>query len=482
METKFLSDSGLLFLIQKVKDYVDEQCDKIVNGCNVSLTGQWITLGSSNVQYLKPAVITLEPDEGYGISSITVMMGDKNITSTAWDDETSSIIISKVTDDISITATTDSLLSTTLTDVVLSGAAPRFNQSWSASLTGDTGKAVLPDSVRVTMGGEDITEDAYNYENNTIQIANVTGEIGIVANGVTAYSGYTPIAHIACVTCGSHPGINLGFKATEKTKIQTDFKVTGGTREYMLTEYHVSRTAAHYCSLWVYSSKTVMGWGGTNSAGFTPAIPTSKRVSVTIDKGALAYTWEGESDTYTQNFSVSGQTFTSAQNLCIFGNRNTSASGGSRGFIYRYRHWEDDVLAHDYIPARNESTGGVGLLNLETGTFGLSIESGNIWLGPYVSSTQTLSNCAASLVSASNTGTATLAVLGASWSVKFTPSSGYTFNDANAVFSITVNEVDKTSDYATYDSATDTWTVAMVAHWNDSISITGTAQVDPNAA
>lgn len=345
-------------------------------------------------------------------------------------------------------------------------------EPFAAPLFGTSGKAVLPDSVRVEMGGEDITATAFNLLNNTVEIDEVIAPITITAEGVTAYEGYTPLAYIACVVCGEKGGISLGFKPTNKTKIHAEFMVTGGSKEYMMSEYNIPRTSTHYCSLWQYSSKLVFAWGGTNSASFTPVIPNNKRASVIIDQGLLSYTWDGEDETHTNDMR-SASTFSGGANLYLFGNKRVAASGCCRGNIYRYRHWEDGVFTRDLVPCREEATGEVGIINTLSGYFSNSIGAGDLYIGPYVASTNTLVDCSIARKSGANTGTTTQAVIGSDWSVELTPSAGYTFGTSQIV--VTIGGVDKTSEVASYDSSTGKWTIAINNVPMKPITITATA-------
>ena len=347
--------------------------------------------------------------------------------------------------------------------------------SYTASFTPDTGKQLIPASVKVTMGGTDITEDVYDFETNQIKISSVTSTISVTAKAITVSSEYTLLPYIYYISRGAYPGIDLGFKATEKTKIFADFLMTGGTREYVLPEYNVSRTGTHYFGYWIYSSKSYFGWGGS-STNFTPAIPWNVRANVTIDKGLLTFNYEGDNTTYSKDLS-SDITFTGTGNLCIFGNRRTSYSGGTLGKIYRYKHWEDDVLQRDFVPAVN-SSGVTGMLNILDETIFRTppyLADNNVVVEPSIILSRTLTNCTASKT-IDRTGSATIAVIGKTWICNFVPSSGYTFNSDDAVFQVTINNEDVTSDVAVYNSTTDSYTVTLVAHWNDTINVTATAQ------
>ena len=366
-------------------------------------------------------------------------------------------------------------LTTSASNYVFKGSA--FN----ASFVGDTGKQLLPNTVKVTMDGVDVTNTAFDLEDNTVKIANVTGAIEIEAKGAAIASGYEPLQYIHCVVRASQPGINLGFPPTEKTKIYTEFKVTGGTKGYLLSHPTFSQGNS-YCALHVNGTpQTVFRWNNLSTSGFSPVIPNNKDVSVTIDKGTLKMSWEGQTEVV--KTLANDTPFTGNKNLTIFGNTTSVDTGGTLGHVYCYKHWEDDVLTHDFIPARRVSDGLVGLLDIVNNTF--KHRSGSsLWVAPYIPFPAALENCTGTMLSskeasggiALNTNVInSVAVIGSIWQCKLTPDDGYTFN--NADFQVILNGTNVTNTVATYNNITDEWTITLTAHWNDDISIVATAAV-----
>ena len=130
----------------------------------------------------------LSPSSGYEISTVTVTMGGIDITSTAYSN--GHIEISSVTGNIIITATgvgSDNptvtyTITNNLTNVSTSNSANSIveGSSYEAKLSVSTGYSV--GNVSITMGGVDITSTCYN--NKTINISSVTGDIVIAAEAV----------------------------------------------------------------------------------------------------------------------------------------------------------------------------------------------------------------------------------------------------------------------------------------------------------
>ena len=130
----------------------------------------------------------LSPSSGYKISTVTVTMGGIDITSTAYSN--GHIEISSVTGNIIITATgvvSDNppvtyTITNNLTNVSTSNSANSIveGSSYEAKLSVSTGYNI--GNVSITMGGVDITSTCYN--NKTITISSVTGNIVITAEAV----------------------------------------------------------------------------------------------------------------------------------------------------------------------------------------------------------------------------------------------------------------------------------------------------------
>lgn len=127
-------------------------------------------------------VATLTPASGFEISTITVKMGNTDITSSAYSNN--QINITNVTGNIVITAVATRIpvkytVTNTLSNAINNNSATQVNEntSYTAKITANTGYELS--SVTVTMGGTDITSSCYS--NGNINIASVTGDIVITA-------------------------------------------------------------------------------------------------------------------------------------------------------------------------------------------------------------------------------------------------------------------------------------------------------------
>lgn len=155
---------------------------------NYTITNTLTKVTNSNtatsINYGSQYSATLTPASGYKLSSATVKMGGTDITSTAYSNGT--INISSVTGNIVITATA---IEATYTVTYNLTKASSSNTNTAVSGSGYTttltanDNCVL-DSVKITMGGTDITSSAYTSSTGVVNITTVTGNIVItvVAN------------------------------------------------------------------------------------------------------------------------------------------------------------------------------------------------------------------------------------------------------------------------------------------------------------
>ena len=161
------------------------------NLTNVKLNGYALPVDSGERYYGENIYAA---SDAYVIDSVTVTMGGKDITETAYDRSTGRVTIDSVTGDVVVTASavldeshrsiTYELSNVTLNNTI---ASVEYNGTYTTKLSCESGYVV--DSITVTMGGEDITETAYDRETGTITIDAVTGNVTITALAV--YTVYT---------------------------------------------------------------------------------------------------------------------------------------------------------------------------------------------------------------------------------------------------------------------------------------------------
>ena len=134
----------------------------------------------------KPYTATITANDGYTLegATVTVLMGEEDITETAYAD--GAINIEAMTGDVTITVTAVAMyaVTNTLTNVTSdnSDAYVMPNAAYSATLTADEGYTLS--IVNVTMGGTDVTDTV--YADGVITIEAVTGALVVTATAEAA--------------------------------------------------------------------------------------------------------------------------------------------------------------------------------------------------------------------------------------------------------------------------------------------------------
>lgn len=181
---------------------------------NITYYSNNVTLSSydSTVSRNAPLHITVTPNSGFAISSLTVEMGGVDVTDTAVSGTTISIAsvtgdvvitVSAVSADYSVSYTLNESVSSNTTTGVVSGSA------YSTTITHNSGYKVT--GITVTMGGADLSSTVVSVINgvHTINISNVTGDI--VINVETAVSLNTLVAKCDAISTG------LGLTVADNT-------------------------------------------------------------------------------------------------------------------------------------------------------------------------------------------------------------------------------------------------------------------------
>ena len=181
---------------------------------NITYYSNNVTLSSydSTVSRNAPLHITVTPNSGFAISSLTVEMGGVDVTDTAVSGTTISIAsvtgdvvitVSAVSADYSVSYTLNESVSSNTTTGVVSGSA------YSTTIRQNSGYKVT--GITVTMGGADLSSTAVSVINGVhiINISNVTGDIVITVE--TAVSLNTLVAKCDAISTG------LGLTVSDNT-------------------------------------------------------------------------------------------------------------------------------------------------------------------------------------------------------------------------------------------------------------------------
>lgn len=349
-----------------------------------------------------------------------------------------------------------------------------------AALVPDTGYQQLPWNTKVTMGGEDITSTAYDAATNSINITEVTGDVSIEAEAVEMSSDYEPTKFGYKYSQSTSGRFDLGYKATNNTELILDLYTTRDSASLIVGYTNCSvgaRPTDNNILWWNYNNSSnsgiTVGGKGFNYAA-AAKIP-SVRFKGYIGQSIFKYEVNGRV-TYQTDIGEIPE-YTAANNIVLF-NRTNANNGSFQGYVYRIIHKESGVVVNEYVPVKIKSSGQLGFYDIVTQTLAKSM-SISYWMPGFANTTRHYTNCAATLLSAATTGFATNPVIGSTWSIKITPSSGYTFTGGTTP-QVEIDGVDVTSTTVT-DNGDGTYTVTIVNVPDKPIEITAACVADPNA-
>ena len=223
---------------------------------NITYYSNNVTLSSydSTVSRNAPLHITVTPNSGFAISSLTVEMGGVDVTDTAVSGTTISIAsvtgdvvitVSAVSADYTVSYTLNESVSSNTTTGVVSGSA------YSTTIRQNSGYKVT--GITVTMGGADLSSTAVSVNNGVhiINISNVTGDIVITVE--TAVSLNTLVAKCDAISTG------LGLTVSDNTYKYLKYdaiKITVNGADVTDTVTSVPATESNSYKVGVYNSNT----------------------------------------------------------------------------------------------------------------------------------------------------------------------------------------------------------------------------------
>ena len=355
-----------------------------------------------------------------------------------------------------------------------------YGTALSFTLVPDSGHQQLPWNTKVTMGGVDITSSVYDKATGQVSIASVTGDITIEAEAVMMSSEYEPTKFGYKYSQNTAGQFDLGYKATNNTELILD----------MLTSRNSASLIVGYANCPVGTRPTdddILWWNYNNSSnsgitvggkGFNYAsdakIP-SVRFKGYIGQSIFKYEVNGKV-TYQKDIGEIPE-YTAANNIVLFNRTNTN-NGSFQGYVYRIIHKESGVVVNEYVPVKIKSTGYLGFYDIVNQTLDKSMNI-SYWMPGFTSTTRHYTNCAATLLSAATTGFATNPVIGSTWSIKISPSSGYTFVGGTTP-QVLIDGVDVTSQVVT-DNGDGTYNVTIANVEDKPIEITAVAVSDGTA-
>ena len=206
---------------------------------------------------------------------------------------------------------------------------------------------------------------------------NPSGEVGLYdyvtkafygnAGGGSLPDGYTELEYLQ--STGTQY-IDTGFKPSNYTRVVADFMVDAwGSGTTFLFGAQTSNNQ-RYC-LGFSSSGTMRNDYG---AQYTSIDIISAGTRYTADKNKNVFTYSGSTQTWTQT----AETFSNTLTMRLFARDYSSSPGYLKGKIYNLKIYNNTALVRNFVPAKRNSDGSLGLFdtvfkefytNAGTGTF-----------------------------------------------------------------------------------------------------------------
>lgn len=260
-------------LLEKAANVAIYSVTNLLNSCTSNNITAYLAGGNSYAAVLSVA-------SGYVLSSVKVMMGGADVTSTAY--KNGAISISSVNGDIVITATATEKTAETytitknLTNCAISNSAATVEEgsAYSATITANSGYVL--GSVTVTMGGSVVT-----VNDGVISIAKVTGNIVITATATEQPPAYTNLIGTFTAdqikTSGWADGyLNLNGRWSNSSAAYKSangyvcFRIEAKTGDKLYFKAPNGATSSGVCSLLDYGNSRILSyksdgtWNDTN--------------------------------------------------------------------------------------------------------------------------------------------------------------------------------------------------------------------------
>lgn len=205
------------------------------------------------------------------------------------------------------------------------------------------------------------------YNNKSDKLVEAISKITISNNSNQIPSAYTELEYLSKTSGSGY--IDLFFKATDNTKIELDFVVTGynGNTANSLFGY---RGGNNYYSIGFYSSTGIPPRAMSFNIG---AFSDSQHATTSTILNTRYNVKMSKYGTYINDVLVLEyseiSTFTTLENCYLFKSNNYDRDMYSQ--IYSLKVWESDILVHDYIPVKRNDSGQYGMYDKITGCFNL---------------------------------------------------------------------------------------------------------------
>ena len=210
---------------------------------------------------------------------------------------------------------------------------------------------------------------------------NPSGEVGLYdyvtkafygnAGGGSLPDGYTELEYLQ--STGTQY-IDTGFKPSNYTRVVADFMFDSWGSETTFV-FGVQNTAntSRYC-LGVSSSGTMRNDYGTQ---YTSVDVINLGTRYTADKNQNVFTYSGSTQTWTQT----AETFSNTIHMYLFARNYGTSFGYLKGKIYNLKIYNNTALVRNFVPAKLNSDGSLGLFDTVFKEFYTNAGSGTFVAG-----------------------------------------------------------------------------------------------------
>lgn len=231
--------------------------------------------------------------------------------------------------------------------------------SYSATITANSG--YMLSSVKVTMGGTDVSASAVSGGN--INITSVTGDIVITAVATEIVVSYQQCAYIEN-TSMTDSFVDLGYVNTEATGMQVTFELAEEGQHSNVAFFGNSDIA---CGATSANSDMRAYIGGVKSYQLiaSPATNTAYTVGVNYQNSGKA-----SIDGTSKNMNSGTKTFKKSETLTLC--KQNGGTQYSRGWYTRIKEAyisEGTNIVKHYVPAYRKPDGAIGMLETNSNTF-----------------------------------------------------------------------------------------------------------------
>lgn len=171
--------------------------------------------------------------------------------------------------------------------------------------------------------------------------------------------------------------IDIGITGTNNTKVDIEFQATGTK----FLPFGARRGAANDCfAIWASGTNvgTPLRIGFDGTSGYTGEATTTKKYHI-------IHSQEG---TYVNDnvvWTAATRTFTTPQNLIVFGYYSTATYRNLSAIrLYHLKLWENNIMVRDFIPCYRNSDGEIGLYDSINDIFYTNQGTGSFIKGPNV--------------------------------------------------------------------------------------------------